>query len=153
MLGGMRRYSEILRQSKDYPGDLYALLKIDFQFLETELGFERTECADGFVYASPCTLVYVRMWEEPWVGVDRVSSAFGKPMFGLPVWAAMNVRESAYLYNDAKTALDKFPVYAEALTECCSDLLSGNFSNVKPIVDWLRDWSAKREEWEESVLK
>lgn len=130
-----------------------SLLEEDFRFLETEFGLSRRELPDGYSYVSDLVTVYVRMWEESWVGVDRVLNPLGKPGFGLPIWALMNVRRSRHLYNDANKSPDKFPIYAAALRECCGDLLVGDFSKVQPVLDWLDARVAKQDMWEKSVLR
>ena len=128
------------------------LLSEDFRFLEVDFGLARRSMADGYAYTGDVVVVYVRLWEESWVGVDRIVDPFDNPEFGLPIWAVMSVRDSKYLYNDANNSLDKFPVYAAALRECCSDFLMGDFSNAPGIVDWLRHRAAKLEMWENRLL-
>ena|SRR5688572_20440561 len=149
----MRRYSEILRESPDFRHELMSLLDEDFRFLESDFGLVRRNLTDGYSYAGEAAVVYVRLWESSWVGVDRILSPFGKPEFGLPIWAVMNVRGSKHLYNEANNSLDKFPVYAAALRECCSDILAGDFSNVQAILDWLSHRAAELEMWEKKILR
>jgi hypothetical protein len=149
----MRRYSEILLQAPDFRRELMSLLDEDFRFLESDFGLARRNLTDGCAYVGGATVVFVRLWEESWVGIDRIVKPFGKAEFGLPIWAVMNVRGSKYLYNEANNSLDKFPVYAAALRECCSDILAGDFSNVQSVVDWVSDRAAKQETWEKRVLR
>jgi hypothetical protein len=149
----MRRYSDILRRSSEFRRDLMSLLDEDFRFLESDFGLARRNLIDGYSYSGETSVVYVRLWEESWVGVDRIIDPFETPEFGLPIWAIMTVRGSKYLYNDANNSLDKFPIYAAALRECSSDIVGGDFSNIQPIVDWLSHRQAMREEWEARVLR
>jgi hypothetical protein len=148
----MRRYSEILRQSPDFRHELMSLLVEDFRFLESDFGLARRDLTDGYSYSGEATVVYVRLWEESWVGIDRIINPYGQSEFGLPIWAVMNARASKHLCNEANNSLDKFPVYAAALRECCSDLLAGDFSNIRAIVDWLSHRAAKQEMWEKRML-
>jgi hypothetical protein len=148
----MRRYSETLERSTNFERDLRSLIAEDFRFLETDFGLIPRALKDGYAYDGKESVVFVRMWEEAWVGVDRIRQPIGQANFGLPIWAVMNVRNSKYLYNNANNSFDKFPVYAAALLECCADFLTGDFSNVQPILDWLRLRDAKDKLWEERVL-
>jgi hypothetical protein len=146
----MKKYSHLLRESQDYRSDLKRLLGEDFQFLEFGFDMTRTEISDGYRYSNASSTVYVRLPEReaPWVGVDRNSSPFGAPDLGLPVWAAMNVQKSQYLYNDADAAIDKFPLYSLALRECCEGMLRGDFSDANAIVSWIQVRQDGLKAWE-----
>ena len=149
----MTKYSELLSKSSDYRTDLYGLLKQDFEFLESEIGLVRSDLSDGLKYSNERTTVIVRLWEEPWVGVDRTVAPLENPDFGIPIWAVMNVRKSAYLYNDADKAIDKFPIWARALRECCLDLLRGDWSEIEEVTDWLRCRAENQQVWEDRLMK
>jgi hypothetical protein len=152
----VKKYSEILERSNDYDGELMSLLKRDFQYLESDFSMACIELSNGFKYESGKTNIFVLRlpWQDGtvWVGIDRRTKPFGDPKLGLPVWAVMNARKSKYLYNDIVKTVDKFPLYALAVRECCSDMLMGDFSNVGGVIDWMSTRDEQRREWTDRLM-
>jgi hypothetical protein len=147
----VKKYSEILEQSDDYMTELMSLLMDDYRFLESDFLLDRSSLVDGFHYRNQSTEVFVRSLPGKdggaWVGIDRAWDPYMERGFGIPIWAVMNVRRSTCLYNDSNCSIDKFPLYAIALRECCEDMLTGDFSNVDPVIAWLSRREADREAW------
>ena len=132
------RYHQILKGSNSWHRDLLQLIQRDYSFLEKDYEMRRVSIEDGYTYTNASTIVYVRNWEEPWVGIDQRLSPYEKDLFGFPIWSIMRVANSQYLYNDYDVIVDKFQVYALALAECGDSMLRGNFNLAPALVNYLK---------------